>query len=126
MAKNNEKFEPNKYYVNEEKQSVTYAVMAHGILFVGTAKARGGDAFDVERGQAIAHIKANIAQRKYDLSLTRQFIAILKDGEKFASYENGGHASPHFMHALQAATEEMKAQLAHIRDLKARLAAYTE
>lgn len=126
MAKNNVTFEPNKYYVNEDKQSVTYAIKAHGILFVGTAKARGGDAFDVERGQAIAHIKASIAQRKYDLMLTRQFIDILKDGEKFANYENGGHSSPHFMHALQEATEEMKAQLAHIRDLKARLATYAE
>lgn len=126
MAKNNVTFEPNKYYVNENKQSVTYAIKAHGILFVGTAKARGGDAFDVERGQAIAHIKASIAQRKYDLMLTRQFIDFLKDSEKIANYKNGGHSSPHFMHALQEATEEMKAQLAHIRDLKARLATYAE
>lgn len=127
MAKKSKKneFKPGEYLVNEEKKAVVFSVVAHGIVFVGTAKCGPHDAFDIDRGKAIAKIRASIAQRKYDANLTRNFIAHLQWGISRDNEFNGA-ASPHYMHAIQDATEELKAQVAHIRDLEARLIAYTQ
>ena len=128
MAKQSKKgeFKPGEYLVNEAKKAVVYSVVAHGVVFVGTAKCGPHDIFDVERGMAIAKIRATIAQRKYDAELTRQFIEDVKIAQSDVAEYNGGPVSPHYMRAIQTATEELKAQLSHIRDLEIRLIAYTQ
>lgn len=123
MAKK-EKLVPGEYIVNAEKGTVVYTAIAHGIRFVGIANCGPKDAFDEETGKAIAHMRATLEQRKYDLGLTRDFIAGMKDLLDYTKRRNGGVASPHFMRAIQTAADEEKAQLAHIRDLKQRLEAY--
>lgn len=117
------KIVPFEYIINEKKRTVVYAVKSHGQMFIGKASCMESDNFDVETGKAIAHMRAILEQRKFDLEMTRSFIRAVKD-----QYENAmfcdGFASPHYMRAIQAATEEEKAQLTHIRELKERLAQY--
>ena len=116
-----EKLTPWEYVVNEEKRTVVYSVLAHGKLFVGKAKCGEGDKFDVEKGKTIAHMRAILAQRKYDLELTREFIHNVKIAKGVCETFNEGISSPHYMRAIQAACEEERAQLAHIADIKKRL-----
>jgi hypothetical protein len=123
MAKK-EKLVPGEYIVNVEKQTVVYTTTAHGIRFVGIANCGPKDKFDEETGKAIAKMRATLEQRRYDLGLTRDFIAEMKDLLDYKKRRNGGVVSPHFMRAIQAAADEEKAQLAHIRDLKNRIEAY--
>ena len=122
MAKKEKEFKPGEYIVNEEKLTVVYAVQSHGVLFTGKANCGPSDTFDVERGKAIAHIRAVIAQRKFDLGLTVQYIETIKEALAEVEDLNEGIASPHFMRAIQTGVEEAKAQRAHIKDLEARLA----
>lgn len=126
MAKKSKKMEikPGEYLVNEEKKAVVYATKAHGIVFVGTAKCGPKDAFDIERGKAIAKIRATIEQRKFDAQLTRNFIANLK-WDINSEISGTGACSPHYMRSIQMATDELNAQIAHIRELKERLNTYT-
>lgn len=111
------------YQVNMEKKAVTCSVLAHGMRFFGISKCGPNDKFDEETGKAIAHMRATIEQRKYDLELTRNFINDVKVAMDDA-YIEMGVVSPHYMRAIQTATEEMKAQEAHIRDLYKRINAY--
>lgn len=122
MAKKEKEFKPGEYIVNEEKLTVVYAVQSHGVTFIGKANCGPEDTFDVERGKAIAHIRAVIAQRKFDLGLTAQYVEALKDILAEVKDLNDGIASPHFMRAIQAGVDEAKAQRAHIKDLETRLA----
>ena len=119
-----QKLVPFEYIIDENKKTVVYAVKAHGMLFVGTARCGEHDKFDVERGKAIAQIRANIAQRKCDLELTREFISTVKL-ERDRNIRYSGVASPHYMRAIQSATAEERAQLVHIKELKDRLKTYT-
>ena len=114
--------QPWKFVVNEEKKTVLYTVIAHGHKFVGKATCNDSDEFDVEKGKAIAQMRAVLAQRKFDLELTREFIVTVQGEMARASMFNQyGAVSPHYMRSIQTACEEEKAQLAHIRDLKNRL-----
>ena len=123
MAKK-EKLVPGEYIVNAEKKTVVYTTIAHGIRFVGIANCGPKDAFDEETGKAIAHMRATLEQRRYDLGLTRAFIEEMKALMEYMKRKNDGVVSPHLMRAIQAAADEEKAQLAHIRDLKNRIEAY--
>ena len=123
--KNNEvRIAPWEYVIIEDKKVVLYAVKAHDKLFVGKAKCGPHDEFDVEAGKAIAKMRAVLAQRRYDLMLTREFINTIKEVKSYAEFTNRGVSSPHYMRSIQAACEEEKAQLAHIKDLVKRLEAY--
>jgi hypothetical protein len=114
---------PGEYQVNRDKRTVIYTTIAHGIMFTGIARCKGGDEFDEETGKAIAKMKAILAQRKFDLNLTREFISTIQcEIDELRDLDEP--FSPHFMRSLQTACEEEKAQLAHIRDLKKRLADY--
>lgn len=122
-AKKQDKLVPYEYLYNDKKKAVTYGVLAHGMLFVGSAKCGKDDKFDPATGEAIAKMRAVLKQRKFDLELTRRCIANMT---RLMNWENEefGVSSPHYMRAIQAATEEMKAQRAHIRDLENRIEAY--
>lgn len=109
-----------EFTVNDEKRSVVCRLTSHGKNFFGTAKCLNTDTFNLEKGMVLAHMRATLKQRQFDLSLTREFIETIKDAiETNMSYY--GVTSPHYMRSLQAAKEEEKAQLAHIRELKRRI-----
>ena len=120
MKTNKTTLVPFEYTINEKKKTVMYSVMAHGKMFIGKATCGENDTFDVETGKVIAHMRAILAQRKFDLELTRSFIATLKTISQNAT-SWGDILSPHYMRSIQIACEEEKAQLEHIRDLKMRL-----
>jgi len=117
------KIVPGEYQINHEKRTVVYATLAHGIIFTGVARCKGNDVFDEETGKAIAKMKAILAQRKYDLDLTRAFISDMRQCMDYYAMQ-GKVFSPHYMRSLQMACEEEKAQLEHIRDLKNRIGEY--
>ena len=126
MLGKNDKLVPWEYLYDGEKGTVVYAVEAHGKMFVGKAKCCSRDAFDIEKGKELSKMRALVAQRKYDLMLTREFIDTIKVSKRNVEIFNEGISSPHYMRAIQAACEEEKAQLAHIKDLKKRIAVYTD
>ena len=109
-----------EFTVNEKKRTVVCRLVSHGKNFFGTAKCLNTDTFDVEDGKVLSQMRATLKQRQFDLNLTREFIETIKDAiETNMSYY--GVTSPHYMRSLQAAKEEEKAQLAHIRELKRRI-----
>ena len=114
-----------KFTVNEQKRSVVCDIISHGKHFFGVAKCLESDFFDVEAGKVLAQMRATVKQRQFDLGLTRDFIETIKSAieTKMCYY---GVASPHYMRSLQAAKEEEKAQLAHIRDLKRRIKEFSK
>ena len=114
-----------EFKVNEEKRSVVCVVIAHGKRFFGVAKCLDTDTFDVESGKVLAQMRATVKQRQFDLSLTREFVETIKEAIKMNLCYNGV-ASPHYMRSLQAAKEEEKAQMAHIRDLKQRIKEFSK
>lgn len=114
-----------EFKVNEEKRSVVCVVIAHGMRFFGVAKCLDTDTFDVESGKVLAQMRATVKQRQFDLSLTREFVETIKEDIKMNLCYNGV-ASPHYMRSLQAAKEEEKAQMAHIRDLKQRIKEFSK
>jgi hypothetical protein len=114
-----------EFKVNEEKRSVVCVVIAHGRRFFGVAKCLESDTFDVEAGKVLAQMRATVKQRQFDLSLTREFVDTIKEAIKMNLCYNGV-ASPHYMRSLQAAKEEEKAQMAHIRDLKQRIKEFSK
>ena len=114
----------NAYAVNLEKRTVVFRTKSHGNTFYGVSKCLKEEMFDAEKGFVIAQIRATIEQRRHDLRLTREFIETLKMAIDDRQYYMKA-ISPHYMRSLQAAKEEEKAQLAHIRDLNKRLKEYT-
>lgn len=114
-----------EFTVNDEKRSVVCELIAHGKRFFGVAKCLKTDTFDVESGKVLAQMRATVKQRQFDLNLTRNFIKTIKVAiETNMCYY--GVVSPHYMRSLQAAKEEEKAQLAHIRDLKQRIKEFSK
>ena len=114
-----------EFKVNEEKRSVVCVVIAHGKRFFGVAKCLDSDTFDVEAGKVLAQMRATVKQRQFDLNLTREFIANIKESIEL-NMRYSGVASPHYMRSLQTAKEEEKAQMAHIRDLKQRIKGFSK
>ena len=71
-----------EFKVNEEKRSVVCVVVAHGKRFFGVAKCLESDTFDVEAGKVLAQMRATVKQRQFDLNLTREFVATIKEAIK--------------------------------------------
>ncbi len=108
------------YKINAEKRTVVYVKYSHKRRFIGVAKCLESDDFNYAGGLLIAKCRAEIKQRKYDLSLTREFIKHNNDYID-AHKRFGFDFSPHFMRSIQTAIEEEKTQLKHIKALEIKL-----
>lgn len=103
----------NKFKINKKTGRITYTIKAHDYVFIGVAQCSNKDDFDEGKGMRIAHLRTEIAYRRYEAQLTKEFIDTLKTGMEQSLYKEGA-ASKMYMTTIQSASATLNAQYKRI------------
>lgn len=104
----------NRFKINKNAGRTTYTIKAHDYVFIGVAQCSDKDDFDEGKGMRIAHLRAEIAYRRYEAQLTKDFIDTLKTGMEQSLYREGA-ASKMYMTTIQNASANLDTQYKRIR-----------